>query len=429
MANMLKIDELSYVPSENPEWFSRAMFGSKLITSGLVRVLMGIKGDELLNQIDIENEVLQLDGKDCAWTPNQILKLSEKKASVETYKINLEQCIDVLENKRTNLLLSPGAQNEELPDEFEDAALYLIAMAVSNEIEVMFFGGDKSVNPNHIDGLRKILLNSPIAAKRKGAVLTVDNVLDEFMAAYLMVPEEVLRAEEAGTLRCFTTWGAARLLRLALAKVPNDNFNIAQNFYINRDDPKNVEVRIFDTVLTPVKGLGPSDIIFADSNNLLLLTDLTSDLENIEIGPFAKPHENKVWIKGRLRLGIAVPFEDEAVISSPDVVTELSYTNPNGDLIIRPNNLNFAAIGESKTFTVITRDEDAEISLSANPDGYTVTKGATADGVTTVTVVASNNTGNVGPRVGQVIVTITGTDRSASVMLATRMEDVLQTVA
>lgn len=424
---MIKVDELSYRPSENPEWFSRAMFGSKLITSGLVRVLMGIKGDELLNQIDLENEVLQLDGKDCAWTPNQIIKLSEKRARVETYKINLEQCIDVLENKRTNLLLSPGAMNEELPAEFEDAALYMIAITVSNELETMFFGGDRDVNPNHIDGLKKILLDSTSAGKRIGAVLTVDNVLAEFMAAYLMVPEEVLRAEQAGTLRCFTSWNAARLLRIALANVPNDKFNIAQNFSVVKDDPENVVVRIFDTILTPVKGLGPNDIIFADSNNLLLLTDLTSDFENIEIGPHAKPHDNKVWIRGRLRIGIAVPFEDEVVISSPDVTAALEPLNPNGDLIIRPNNLNFAAVGETKTFTVITRDEDATIELSADPDGYTVTAEPTADGITEITVTASANTGNLGPRTGQVIVTIAGTNRSASVMLATRMEDVLQT--
>ena len=91
MANMYNINGLSYNAKENPEWFTRAMFGGRLIQGGYIRVLTGIKGDELLSQIDLENKVLQIDGKDCAWTPNQIIKLSEKKARVKTYKINLEQ--------------------------------------------------------------------------------------------------------------------------------------------------------------------------------------------------------------------------------------------------------------------------------------------------------------------------------------------------
>src|SRR5690606_32250419 len=157
MANMYNISGLSYKPHENPEWFTRAMFGGRLVQGGYIRVMMDVKGDELLSQIDLENKVLQIDGKDCAWTPNQIIKLSEKVAKVKTYKINLEQCIDELENKRTLYQLTPGATNEALPDELEDATLMLIAIALSNEIEEMIVGGDESKDPNSINGMVKTL--------------------------------------------------------------------------------------------------------------------------------------------------------------------------------------------------------------------------------------------------------------------------------
>jgi len=127
---MYNINSLSYNAKENPEWFTRAMFGGRLVQGGYIRVLTGIKGDELLSQIDLENKILQIDGRDCAWTPNQIIKLSEKKASVKTYKINLEQCIDELENKRTLYQLSPGAKNESLPSELEAATLALISIGL-----------------------------------------------------------------------------------------------------------------------------------------------------------------------------------------------------------------------------------------------------------------------------------------------------------
>ena len=57
MANMYNINGLSYNAQENPEWFTRAMFGGRLVAGGYIRVLTGIKGDELLNQIDLENKV------------------------------------------------------------------------------------------------------------------------------------------------------------------------------------------------------------------------------------------------------------------------------------------------------------------------------------------------------------------------------------
>ena len=53
MANMYSINGLSYTAKENPEWFTRAMFGGRLIQGGYIRVLTGVKGDELLSQIDL----------------------------------------------------------------------------------------------------------------------------------------------------------------------------------------------------------------------------------------------------------------------------------------------------------------------------------------------------------------------------------------
>lgn len=420
---MYNINELSWTSNENPEWFARAMFGGRLVQGGYIRVLTGIKGDELLSQIDLENKILQIDGKDCAWTPNQIIKLSEKKASVKTYKINLEECIDTLENKRTVYQLSAGAQNDSLPPELEAATLQLIAIGLSNEIEEMIIGGDSAVDPNQFDGMVKTLLNSTEAIKLVGTTITKANVMDAIEAAYNAVPEDVLQAEDAGNLYAFVSYGTRRKLRNALTTV--DSQRIAQNFTLGDSDPKNPVIYYLGMEIVPVKGIGENDIIVIDGNNALLLTDMMSDLEEIELGQFPKPHENKVFIKGRMRLGFTIPFESEAVIWS-DKITVAQAANPYpNDLIVLPNSLVFSAAGESKTFKVVTVDEAAEIELSANPDHYTVTKGATADGVTTVTVVATANTGNTGPRVGQVVVKVTGTNRSATVMLDTHMEDVI----
>lgn len=417
MANMYNISGLSYKPHENPEWFTRAMYGGRLVQGGYVRVMMDVKGDELLSQIDLENKILQIDGKDCAWTPNQIIKLSEKLAKVKTYKINLEQCIDELENKRTLYQLTPGATNEALPDELEEATLALIAIGLSNEIEEMLIGGDETKDPNQFNGMETILLKSSEAAKIVGTTLTKANVLDAVESVYDEIKEDVLQAEDQGQLYAYVSYGTRRKIRNALASVNNQV--IAANWTVDDSDKKNPVMYYLGMEIVPVKGIGQNTIIGITANNAILLTDLLSDLDGIELGQFPKPMDNKVWIKGRLRLGFVIPFEDEAVIYSP-AVTVAQEAKDFDDLRIVPTNLVFDVAGESKTFTIITKDQDAAVSINAAGSGFTATKGTTTAGVTTVTVVATDITGSIPTKTGQVVVSIDDTDRSATVMLEQR---------
>lgn len=425
MANMYNINGLSYNAQENPEWFTRAMFGGRLVQGGYIRVLTGIKGDELLSMIDLDNKILQIDGKDCAWTPNQIIKLSDKKAKVKTYKINLEQCIDELENKRTLYMLSPGAKNESLPPELEEATLQLIAIGLSNEIEEMIIGGDESVDPNQFNGMEKTLLDSTQAAKLVGAVITKANVLQTFEDVYNAVSEDVLQSEDAGTLYIFGSYSTRRILRAALAD--KNNQVLAEAWTVDDTDKRNPRMYYLGVEFVPVKGIGKNTLICIDGTNAFLLTDLLSDLDEIEMGQFPKPNDSKVWIKGRMRLGFVIPFEDEAVIWSDKVKTAQEAGPGNNDLAITPNSLVFSAAGEAKTFTVVTK-KGVTPEVNTAVDGFTVKAGETSEAngvnVTTVTVTATDNSSGINPRVGQVRVNLPDSDRGAVVTLNQRTEDI-----
>lgn len=425
MANMYNINGLSYSPRENMEWFTRALFGGRLIQGGYIGALTGIKGDELLSQLDLQNKILQADGHDCAWTPNQIIKLSEKVAKVKTYKINLEQCIDELENKRTAWQLSAGAKNESLPDELEEATLALISIGLSNEIEELIIAGDESVDPNAIDGFQTQMLKpSSGAIKLAGQVLTKANVLAAIEEAYDAVPEEVLQAEDAGTLYALVSYKTRRLLRNALAVASNQV--LFPMFTLEDGDKKNPRMYYNGLEIIVGKGMDNNTIIIYDANNALFLTDLLSDLEEIRLGNMPAPKDSIVFIDGRLRLGFVVPFEDEVVIWS-SLITEDSIPSGNKDLQVVPNSLVFDVAGESKTFNIITADPTAEVTANGAGSGFTVTQGATTTvggfGVTPVTVVASDGTGSIPPRVGQVVVSIDDTDRKATVTLNQRNDD------
>lgn len=431
MANMYNINSLTYTTHENAEWFTRAMFGGRLVQSGYLRVLTGIKGDELLNQIDIQNKVLQIDGKDCAWTPNQIIKLSDKLASVKTYKINLEQCIDELEQKRTLYMMQPGATNTEIPAELEDATMFLIAIALSNEIEEMIVAGDSTVDPNQFDGAIKQAMSSAVSIKVAGTTITKSNVLAEFAKVYDALPENVLQAEDAGSLFAWVSYATRRKLREAITTI--DSQKLAQMWSLDDSDKKNPKIYYLGMEIVPVKGIGNNQIFAYDATNAFLLTDLMSDLEDIEMGQFPKPNDNKVWIKGRLRLGFVIPFEDEVVIYDPSL-SDSGAPDVYQGLQIIPTNLVFDAVGEAKTFKIIVNDGVVPtISLAGNGAGFTISAlGSKTDVGTkdhyTVTVTAAASGGNLEPHVGQVIVKLPSGNRYATLMLDQRTEDLTDVI-
>lgn len=428
MANMYKINDLHWTMKDRPEWFTRALFGGRLIQSGIVRVLTGIKGDELLNQIDIESKVLQIDGKDCAWTPNQIIKLSDKQVSVKTYKINLEQCIDTLENKRTAYMLSAGANNDSLPAELEDATMMLIAIQLSNEIEELIIAGSATANPDHFDGAKTILLKAGSKAiKVPGATITAANVITSTESVYAALPENVLQAEDTGDLYALVSYATRRKLRSALAE--KNNQVMFPMWTLDDGDKRNPKMFYNGMEVVAVKGIGDNTIIGIAANNMYLLTDLLEDTENVEMGQFPKPNDNKVWIKGRLRLGFEIPFEDEAVIFDPSItVASGGHTFPT--LALSRNSLIFNSDEEQvKTLTITNSTGNTTLTLNAQDlELYRVngeeagesvpllTAALSGSGATRTLTVTLNEVGYTGKEVITTEVTVTdGLGNSATI--------------
>lgn len=304
---MYNISPLSYQPSTNMDWFTKALFGGRLIENGKIDVITGVKESTFLNLLNFEYTLLQPDGRDCAWTPEQVFKLSEKEVKIKTYKINLEQCIDDLERKRINIMLKPGAKNTELPEALEEATMQMLASELSSEIESKIFIGDSIANPNDFDGAVTVLKGSAEAVKVTGSVLTKANIVGEIEKVYDAIPEEVLvKGLENDTIKIYVAYETLQRLKMALASVSNQV--IATAFTLESE-----ALRYLGVEVVPVKGLDNKTMIAADITNFLLATDLLSDTEEIRIGQFPAPHDSKIFIDGCLRLGFVIPFEDEVV--------------------------------------------------------------------------------------------------------------------
>lgn len=307
MANMYNISPLSYQPSTNMDWFTKALFGGRLIENGKIDVITGVKESTFLNLLNFEHTLLQPDGRDCAWTPEQVFKLSEKEVKIKTYKINLEQCIDDLERKRINVMLKPGAKNTDLPEALEEATMEMLAAELSSEIETKIFTGNSTTDPNDFDGAVTVLSASTEAIKITGSALTKTNIVAEIEKVYNAIPENVLvKGLENDSVKIYVAYETLQRLKMALASVSNQV--IATAFTLEAE-----ALRYLGLEIVPVKGLNNKTIIAADISNFLLATDLLSDTEEIRIGQFPAPHDSKIFIDGRLRLGFVIPFEDEVV--------------------------------------------------------------------------------------------------------------------
>jgi hypothetical protein len=221
------------------------------------------------------------------------------------------------------------------------------------------------------------------------------------------------------------SYNTRRLIRAALAD--KNNQVIAASWTVDDTDKRNPRLYYLGMEFVPAKGIDNNTLIGYDSRNAYLLTDLLSDLDEVELGNFPKPDEDKIFIKGRLRLGFVIPFEDETVILSTDIDQDRPL--PGDALIVRPNSLVFDAEGETKTFTVQTKP-GVTPTVTGSPTGFNVTKGTTNSitGITVVTVVASDNSGNTVPRVGEVIVGIPDSDRTVTVTLNQPFESVSQII-
>jgi hypothetical protein len=408
MAQLYNISELDYTVKTNPEWFTRALFGGRLVQGGYLRILTGVKGDTRLGDIMLTGaSVLQPDARNCAWTPQQLLKLSDKIAHVKPYKINAEYCLDDLENSRLAFELSPGAKNESLPDDLEAATLHMLAIKLSNEIEELAIKGDEAKNLDEFDGLYTTLYKSSEAIHLPGQVLYKGNILMSIENVYNAIPEEVLQAEDRGTLYILCSYNTRRALRAALGELGNQV--LSTPWTVDNADPANPRIYYVGVEIVPAKGLDNTTLIAYEANNALLLTDLVSDFDSVRLGNFPAPQDSMIFVDGRLRMGFTCPFEDECVIMS-DGLTDNTGMADKRSVAVSPDSVVFGATSPLTRDVTVSVPTGADAPTAAEAyDWLTVTipddKTATVNGRDTYTVavtVTARSANEDYPRTGQV---------------------------
>ena len=305
MAEMYDITGISYQASRQPEWFTKALFSGKIIEGNYVRILPNVKKSTYLNMLDLDGNVLQKSENDCGWNPTAALKLSEQLATVTDYKIQLEDCIEKFESTWLVERMKAGANVDELPATLGEASLDIVGKSVNADIERMLFGGD-ATKENEFDGIVKVLSGATDTIKISGSTLTKANIINELEKVFTAIPEAVLQDAE-DKVKIFVSYNSYRVLKMALANV--DSQVIAAAFTVEGG-----VIRYLGIEVVPAVGITNNQMVASNTENLIMLTDLVSDFSQIELGTFPKPNENRLWVKGALKIGVAVAYPSETVL-------------------------------------------------------------------------------------------------------------------
>lgn len=239
------------------------------------RLIPDVKSKVKLGQLNIGN-ILQ--AADCSFSGSGEGTLAQKSFEVEPVKINLEYCQRTFETDYLSQLLRPGSNSDQvMPASVESFLLDQVAKKVSADTEKLVWQGDTgtaSYPLSLVDGLQKQLLadGAVIDVSATASTITTSNVIGEINRVYDAIPAAILDAED---LRIFVPSSIMRLYRQALAAASSEAYYM-QNY---------TELHFLNVRLVEAKGLGEKKMVAAQTNNLLLLTDLMSDFEDVQILP------------------------------------------------------------------------------------------------------------------------------------------------
>jgi len=322
MANLIN-NQISYTVKNNGEWFYKSLQKAHTLQNDYIRVIPNVTKQVKLHKLVMANNTIsQLDNRDCAWSPVQRITLNENLLQVDNYKINEEQCMEELDSVWSEMQYAQiGATKDSWPsntdgnESLESAVMFHLQNSLANDIERIIWGG----NGNAVAGIQNGLIDKALASantiKVTGQTIDATNVLGEIEKVYNAIPNVVLNDgefdPEKAKVRIFVNMDIMRYLRQALSTVPTNYQVILPSFAIEGGKIFYMGVEIV------VAGLPANTMFAASKDNIVFVTDLLSDTQEIR-GQFGNDLKDEAmfYIKGAYRAAVGMVFEDEVVIYS-----------------------------------------------------------------------------------------------------------------
>lgn len=320
MANLIN-NQITYTVKNNGEWFYQSLQKAHTLANDYIRVIPNVTKDVKIHKLVMANNtVSQVDNRDCAWSPTQRITLNEATFQVKNFKINEEQCMEELDSIWSEMQYREiGATKDQWPtntdgnESLESAVMFHLQNSLSQDIERIIWGGSGNTVAGVQDGIVDKALASSTSIKITGQTIDAANVLGEIQKVYDAIPNVVLNDgefdPEKAAVKIFVNMDIMRYLRQALSTVATSNQVILPSFAVEGGKIYYLGVEIV------VVGLPANTMIAASKDNLVFVTDLLSDTQEIraQFGNDLKD-ESMLYIKGAYRANAGMIFDDELVI-------------------------------------------------------------------------------------------------------------------
>lgn len=267
------------------------------------KLIPNVKSKIKLGQLNIGN-ILQ--DADCSFSSTGEGTLDQKSFEVCPIKINLEYCQRTFEVDYLSTLLRPGSNNAEImPASVESFLLDQAALKVSADTEQLVWKGDSATASYPLslcDGLQKqFKADANVIDVTGTASLTTSNIIAELTKVYNAIPQQLIGEDD---MRIFLSPSALRAYRQALAAASSEAYYM-QNYS---------ELHFLDVKLAEAPGIQANYMVAARKSNLLLLTDLMSDFEEIQV----LPQKNVTGVPvvrmiGEFKFGVGYIYGSEVV--------------------------------------------------------------------------------------------------------------------
>lgn len=289
---------------------TRSFFEPK--TASRMQILTGVKST--IQVPALTDALIWQNGDNCGFTASGDTTISARVLTVGRIKVNKEWCINDLETKYTQLLLSPGSNYDALPGGIDAAFVETILGTTKEDVEKAIWRGDTASASSQLkqfDGLVKII-NAASGTVQANATpyiatavtsITAANIISVVQAVYSAIPVEVLDKTD---LTVYMGVDHFRTYQLALTNANLFNF-IATDNALGQMKIHGTNVNI---VSTP--GLTSTNAIYAlRDSNMFLGVDLENEQEDFKF--WYSEDFDLVRFKYRTKLGVQVSQVAEIV--------------------------------------------------------------------------------------------------------------------
>ena len=293
-------DNTTFTGVDAEGFYAKALLTGK--SKEAFRLIPNVKSKIKLGELAIGNI---LGDADCSFSSAGEGVLNQKAFEVNAIKINLEYCQRTFEVNYLSQLLRPGSNNDEvMPATVESFLLGEVANKVSADTEQLVWKGNTATASYPLslyDGLEKQLLADAAVIDVASTTLSKSNIIAQLGLVYDAIPETIIGADD---LTIFLSPSALRFYREALAAASAEA-NFMQSY---------TELHFLDVKLSVAPGISTNKMVAARTSNILLLTDLMSDFEDIQILPQKSvTGVPVVRMIGEFKFGVGYIFGSEIV--------------------------------------------------------------------------------------------------------------------